>query len=68
MTKTYAVGFNHDAQLSYKNWSQKSKQFWRHFVLMNQVIWLAERNLSPKLKNQTVRLLEMTEFAVSMDK
>ena len=31
-TKTYPVGFDHDAELSSKKWSKKIKQLWRYFM------------------------------------
>ena len=37
------------------------KPFWRHLMLKNQTIWLAERFLGSKLKNQTVKLLEIAQ-------
>ena len=29
LTKAYSVGFNHNAELSHKKWSQKINPFWR---------------------------------------
>ena len=56
-----SVASNHDADLSYREQSQKTKPFWEHFMLQNHAIWLAKRIFGPKLKNHTVKLLEMTE-------
>ena len=59
MTKICSVGFNHDAKLLYRNWSQKIKPFWRYFMWRNQAIWFAERILRAKFKNQTAKLVEI---------
>ena len=41
---------------------KKIKPVWGYFMLKNQVIWLAKRIDWPKLKNKTVKLLEITEL------
>ena len=44
-----------------KKWSQKVKPFWRILCKKNQAIWLGEWILGPKLKKQTIELLETSE-------
>ena len=60
-SKANPASHNHDANLLYKKQSEKIKPLWRYIMLKNHVIWLAKRILSPKLKSQNVKLLEMTE-------
>lgn len=55
LTKICSFGSSHDAELSCKNISQKIKPFWKSSNLISR------ENFGPKLKNQTVKLLETTE-------
>ena len=40
VTKSFPVGSNHDAKLSYRDGSQKIKLFSGYFMLKNQSVWL----------------------------
>ena len=61
VTTTYSVGFNNDVEQQYKNKVKRSSNSEDIFLEKNQAIWLAKRIFGSKLKNQTVKLLKMTE-------
>ena len=60
VTKTYSVAFTHGVELLHNksNGSSLSKDT---LCKKSQAIWLCNQILGPKLKNQPVKLLEMTE-------
>ena len=61
VTKTDSISFSNDTKMLHKKWSQKIEPFWWYLMLKNQIIRLEERILRPRLKNQTVELLQMAE-------
>ena len=58
VTKSFPVGSNHDAKLSYRDGSQKIKLFSGYFMLKNQSVWLLNEFLGHNSRSSLLNYLK----------